>query len=276
MTFYDKLSLAWQTNNSSLCIGLDGDLKIVEQYINSDKPIFEFNQRIIDATADLVVAYKPQISYYNAYGIEDELELTIKYIKKNYPNILVILDSKRGDIGKTSELYAIEAFERYGADAVTVNPYMGSDSVIPFTVYPDKGVIVLCKTSNQSSDEIQNLQTSNKKVYEKVLDLCINKWNKNKNIAIVTGATYPQELANIRKLCDDIPFLIPGIGAQGGDINAVVANAKNSKNSGMIISSSRGIIYASKDKDYAKNARAEAIKTNDLIQKAFRLSNQVG
>lgn len=269
MNFYNKLKKAWQQNNSSLCIGLDGDLQIVKKYIKSNKPIFEFNKNIIDATADLVCAYKPQISYYNAYGIEDELEMTIKYIKTNYPNIIVILDSKRGDIGKTSELYAIEAFDRYGADAVTVNPYMGSDSVLPFTSYPDKGVIVLCKTSNPSSNEIQNLIVDNQKVYEKVLDLCINKWNTNKNIAIVTGATYPQELAHIRSLDDDMPFLIPGVGAQGGDIQAVVQNAKNSQNSGMIINSSRAIIYASKDKNYASNARDEAIKTNEAINNAF-------
>ncbi|CAA6803390.1 MAG: Orotidine 5'-phosphate decarboxylase (EC [uncultured Campylobacterales bacterium] len=266
MNFYDRLDTAWKFNNSVLCIGLDADIEIIKDY---EKSIFEFNKNIIDATHDLVCAYKPQISYYNAYGLERELEMTIEYIKTKYPDILVILDSKRGDIGKTSELYAIEAYDRYKADCVTVNPYMGSDSVEPFTRYKDKGVIVLCKTSNPSSSEIQSLriknETEEKKVYEEILDLCINKWNSNKNIAVVMGATQVEELAHIRSLSDEVPFLIPGVGAQGGDIEDVVNNAKTSKNKGMIINSSRAIIYASKDVDYAKNARIIAKQTRDEI-----------
>lgn len=268
MTFYERLNTAWNTNNSLLCVGLDADQEVIADYISGKNKVFEFNKQIIDATHSYVCAYKPQISYYNAYGIEDQLQMSIEYIKTNYPDILVILDAKRGDIGKTSELYAKEAFLRYKANAVTINPYMGSDSVLPFTSYQNHGCIVLCKTSNPSSSEIQNISdSSNEKIYQKVLNLAKNKWNTNKNIMLVTGATYPQELKEIRQSIGDIPLLVPGIGAQGGSIQEVVQNGQTKNSKGLLISSSRAIIYASKDKNFAKNAAKVAQQTKEEINK---------
>ena len=262
MNCMEKLSAIWRKNDSMVCVGLDPDLgKLPECVKNAEYPIFEFNKAIVDATAPYVCAYKPQAAYYAGQDADDELAMTIDYILENYPEIPVILDVKRGDIGSTAEQYAKEAFDRYHADAVTVNPYMGSDAVNPFLKYADKGVVILCRTSNPGSKELQELVTTEgKKLYEHVALLCRDSWNANGNVMMVLGATFPEELKAVRELCPEIPFLVPGVGAQGGDVEKVVTFGRTADGYGLIVNSSRGIIYASKGEDFAQ-AAGEAAKT---------------
>lgn len=250
----------WSSAQTRLCVGLDTDLQKIPTFLkNQTHPLFEFNKQIVDATHDLVCAYKPQIAYYAAQKAEGELVMTIEYIKKNYPLIPVILDSKRGDIGDTAEFYAREAFDVFGAHAVTVNPYMGGDTLTPFLNRKDKGVIILCKTSNNGSAEFQNLMTGDgKTVYEHVAIKASKEWNKNGNVCLVVGATHIEDLARVRQLAGDIPFLVPGVGAQGGDVRQVIQQGRDSKDQGLIINSSRGIIYASNDNQFADRARQAA------------------
>jgi orotidine-5'-phosphate decarboxylase len=219
----------------------------------------------VDATADLVCAFKPQIAYYSASHAERDLELTIDYIHQNHPGIPVILDAKRGDIGSTAEMYVQEVFDRYQADAVTVNPYMGTDTLQPFLDRRDKGVIILCRTSNPGAKDIQDLDSNGKKLYQIIAEKAAKEWNYNFNVLLVVGATYPKELMEIRFIVGDMPFLVPGIGAQGGDVESAVTNGKTQKGTGMIINSSRGIIYASNKDDFAKAARKAAVKLRDEI-----------
>lgn len=268
MTFIDKLKTAWTTSNSLLCVGLDPDItKLPASVRSAPKPIFEFNKAIIDATADTVCAYKPQIAYYAACGAEDQLAMTIDYIRTRCPNIVVILDAKRGDIGSTAEMYAKEAFDRYNADAVTVNPYLGGDTLEPFLKRADKGVIILCRTSNPGAADIQDLVDNGEKIYIKVAKMAVQKWNGNNNVTLVVGATYPRELGEIRRLAPDMPLLVPGVGAQGGDVEAVLKNGKTADGAGLIINSSRAILYAGSGKDFADAARAVAVKTFEEINK---------
>ena len=261
MNCMEKLAAIWQKNDSMVCVGLDPDLgKLPECVKNAEYPIFEFNKAIVDATAPYVCAYKPQAAYYAGQDCDDELAMTIDYILEKYPEIPVILDVKRGDIGSTAEQYAKEAFDRYHADAVTVNPYMGSDAINPFLKYEDKGVIVLCRTSNPGSKELQELVTTEgKKLYEHVALLARDVWNKSGNVMMVLGATFPEELKAVRELCPDMPFLVPGVGAQGGDVEKVVTFGRRTDGYGLIVNSSRGIIYASKGDDFA-TAAGEAAK----------------
>ncbi len=259
--FIEKLKKAWEKNNSLVCVGLDPDLsKLPECVKDKEFPIFEFNKQIIDATHDLVCSYKPQVAYYAGQDAEKELKMTIDYIHANYPEIPVIFDSKRGDIGSTADMYAKEAFDRYNADSVTVNPYMGTDTLKPFLDYAERGVIALCRTSNPSGDEIQNLIVEDKAIYKHVAKMANEKWNYNNNILLVVGATYPAELGEIREICPDIPFLVPGIGAQGGDIEAVLKVGLTADKAGLVINSSRGIIYAGNGEDFAQKSR-EATET---------------
>jgi orotidine-5'-phosphate decarboxylase len=230
-----------------------------------NNPIFEFNKDIIDFTHDLVCAYKPQIAYYSAFGAEHELELTIEYILKKYPAIPVILDAKRGDIGATAKMYAMEAFDRYRADAVTVNPYMGGDTLTPFIDRKDKGVIILCRTSNPGAIDVQDIESNHEKIYRIIARRASNEWNYNNNIMLVVGATYPAELAEIRAIVGDIPLLVPGIGAQGGDVEKAVKNGITPDKTGMIINSSRGIIFAGSGRDYTNAVRIAAITLRDEI-----------
>lgn len=273
MKFYEKLENIWKKNNSLICVGLDPDLKKIPKAILNEKyPIFEFNRRIIDSTADFVCSYKPQIAYYSAYGAENQLELTIKYLKDKYPEIPVILDAKRGDIGSTAEMYVKEVFNRYQADAVTVNPFMGGDTLKPFLDREDKGVVILCKTSNPGSDEIQGVKNNNLYIYEEIAKRAQNSWNYNNNIVLVVGATYPEEMEKIRKIAHGLPFLVPGIGAQGGDPEKVIKNGIRDDNYGLIISSSRGIIYAGmryniSGEDFDLYAGEAAKKLKNLINK---------
>ena len=268
MNFIRATRSSWTKNNSLVCVGLDPDLNKIPVHIREmDEPLFEFNRAIIDATGDLVCAYKPQAAYYASVAAEAQLEKTIGYIHANCPGIPVILDAKRGDIGSTAEMYAIEAFERYGADAVTVNPYMGGDTLEPFLRYKDKGVVILCRTSNPGARDIQDLESGGEKIYRIIAARASGEWNKNGNIALVVGATYPDELMEIRSIVGDMPLLVPGIGAQGGDVEKAVRNGADSKGAGMIINSSRGIIYAGKGQDFPGAARVAAMALRDEINR---------
>ena len=264
--FIGKLEHVWDSNNSLVCVGLDPEIeRFPPQILDQPSPIFQFNKAIIDATADLVCAYKPQFAHYAAYEAEDQLERTIDYIQTAYPTIPVILDSKRGDVGNTAERYAIEAFERYHADAVTVNPYLGSDSLEPFLKYEDKGVIILCRTSNPGAGELQDLEIDGRKLFHTVADLAARRWNTRGNCMLVVGATYPRELAEVREIVGNIPFLVPGVGAQGGDVAQAVQNGQTAAGSGLVISSSRGILYASSGENFASAARAATEKLRDQV-----------
>src|SRR5580658_5494411 len=223
MKFVEQLKAAWSRNDSLVCVGLDPELeKFPAQLAGQPSPIFQFNRAIIDATADLVCAYKPQFAHYAAYEAEDQLERTIEYIHKNHPAVPVILDAKRGDVGNTAERYAIEAFERYGADAVTVNPYLGGDSLEPYLRRADKGVIVLCRTSNPGAAELQDLSVGGRPLYQVVAELAVRRWNSRGNCLLVVGATYPEELAQVRAIVGNMPLLVPGVGAQGADVAQAV------------------------------------------------------
>src|SRR5580692_6195689 len=266
MNFLEQLKAAWARNDSLVCVGLDPELeKFPAELAGVASPIFQFNRAIIDATADLVCAYKPQFAHYAAYEAEDQLERTIEYIHQHHPGIPVILDAKRGDMGNTAQRYAIEAFERYGADAVTVNPYLGTDSLEPFLAYEERGVIILCRTSNPGARDLQDLQVGERKLYEVVAQLAAQRWNSRGNCALVVGATYPQELAQVRALTGDMPFLVPGVGAQGGDVAAAVRNGQTAAGDGLMVSSSRAILYAASDETWIEAARTAARTLRDQI-----------
>ncbi len=268
MTFTQQLAAAWQENNSLLCVGLDPDpAKFPGAMKGRDDAILDFCKAIVDATGDLVCSFKPQIAYFAARRAEDQLEALIEHIHARFPGIPVILDAKRGDIGSTAEQYAVEAFERYQADAVTVNPYMGRDSVEPYLAYPKKGVILLCRTSNAGGSDLQFLDVGGEKLYERVARLAAKEWNSTGQIALVVGATFPAEIARVREIVGDMPLLVPGIGAQGGDIEATVWAGRTADTTGLMINSSRAILYAGKDADFAKAARAVALETRDAINR---------
>jgi orotidine-5'-phosphate decarboxylase len=264
--FMDSLNASWDRSNSLVCVGLDPEIERLPRDIAMQpSPIFQFNKAIIDATADLVCAYKPQFAHYAAYEAEDQLERTIEYIHRSYPGIPVILDSKRGDVGNTALRYAIEAFERYGADAVTVNPYLGGDSLEPFLQYEDKGVIILCRTSNPGGRDLQDLDVGGRKLYQVVADMAARRWNSRGNCSLVVGATQPRELAEVREIVGKMPFLVPGVGAQGGDVAAAVTNGQTADGTGLIISSSRAILYAGSDDTFSTAARAATEALRDQI-----------
>jgi orotidine-5'-phosphate decarboxylase len=268
MTFIQKLSAAWASNHSLLCVGLDPDIsKLPAELAQQPDAIFSFCKSIVDATADLACSFKPQIAYFAAIRAEDQLEAICRYIKTTYPAIPIILDAKRGDIGATAEQYAREAFERYDADAVTVNPYMGFDSVAPYLEWKDRGAIVLCRTSNAGGSDLQFLNVDGQPLYQHVAKLVAGKWNTNGQCALVVGATFPQELAQVRSLIGDMPLLVPGIGAQGGDIAATVAAGKTADGQGMMINSSRAILYAKQlgGEHFSQSARRVAQETRDAI-----------
>jgi orotidine-5'-phosphate decarboxylase len=249
-------------------VGLDPEIeRFPRQIAEQPSPIFQFNKAIIDATADLVCAYKPQFAHYAAYEAEDQLERTIEYVHRAHPGVPVILDSKRGDIGNTAERYAIEAFERYGADAVTVNPYLGGDSLEPFLRREDRGVVVLCRTSNPGARDLQDLAIGDggRRLYHVVAELAATRWNTRGNCMLVVGATYPQELAEIRRIVGDMPLLVPGVGAQGGDVAQVVRNGQTAAGTGLMVSSSRSILYASTGDDFASAARAATLSLRQQI-----------
>lgn len=270
MTFQQKLDNIIAKNNSLVCIGLDSDFdKLPESIKSKDNPQFEFNKAIIDATHDLVCAYKPNSAFYEALGDRGvkNLKLTCDYLTNTYPEIPIILDAKRGDIGNTNEGYIKFAFDYLNADAITLHPYLGKEAIQPFLKRADKRCIILCRTSNSGSGEFQDLLVDGEPLYKKVAKQVAKEWNTNGNCMLVVGATYPEELAQVRQIVGDMTLLVPGIGAQGGDVEKTVKAGLNSQKTGMIINSSRGIIFASNGKDFAEKAREEAIKLKEEINK---------
>jgi len=261
--FLDTLKQAWRRNDSLVCVGLDPEPARFPATLRDDPDaVFTFCRAIVDATADLVCAFKPQIAHFAALRAEDALQRLIAHIHQAHPGVPVILDAKRGDVGSTAQHYAAEAFDRYGADAVTVNPYLGRDSVQPFLDRADKGVIILCRTSNPGARDLQDLIVDGgRTLYQHVAETVARAWNANGNCALVVGATYPEELADVRRRVGDLPLLVPGVGAQGGDVEAAVKSGRTADGTGLMISSSRAILYAGKDADFATAARAAA---NDL------------
>ena len=272
-TFNQQLQSAWASQGSMLCVGFDPDPKRLPPFLQGNaEGIYEFCREIADATADLVCAFKPQFAYFASQRAEAQLEKLIKHLKDQYPHIPVILDSKRGDIGSTADHYALEAFDRYGADAVTVNPYMGFDTIEPYLKHAGKGVIVLCRTSNPGGSDLQflNVAPNGEPLYLHVAKLAAQQWNSPDQISLVVGATFPEEIAKVRAIVGDMPLLIPGIGAQGGDIDATVSAGKitGKPGTGMIINSSRAILYASSGADFAEAARVVAMSTRDALRAA--------
>jgi orotidine-5'-phosphate decarboxylase len=245
MMFAERLSRAQRSSGSLLCVGLDPDpAKLPVDLSGDSQPLLAFNRRIIDATADLAAAYKPQIAFYSALGKEAELVASIRYARERAPHALVILDAKRNDIGNTAAAYANEAFDRYAADAVTVNPYMGDDSIRPFIARPDRGAILLCRTSNPGARDFQDLLVDGLPLYRRVAERADRDWNGLRNLMLIVGATYPAEMADLRRAHPTLPFLVPGIGAQGGDLDRTLAAGLMNDGTGLLINSSRGIIYA--------------------------------
>lgn len=268
MSFIESLRLAWHRNNSLVCVGLDPEpSRFPKRFSDDSDAVFHFCRDIVDATADLVCCFKPQIAHFSALGAEDALQRLITHIHTHQPGVPVILDAKRGDIGSTAQHYASEAFDRYGADAVTVNPYLGRDSLQPFLDRADKGVVILCRTSNAGAGDLQDLDIAGRPLYQHVADKVANEWNANGNCLLVTGATYPEQLAEVRKIVGELPLLVPGIGAQGGDVGAVLSNGQSSDGSGLLISSSRAILYAGNDDDFTHAARAATLALRDQINR---------
>ncbi len=272
LTFLDMLSAAQRQNHSMLCVGLDPEPARFPGHLKGDaSKIYDFCAAMVDATADLVSAFKPQIAYFAAHRAEAQLERLMQHMRRTAPQVPIILDAKRGDIGSTAEQYAIEAFERYGADAVTLSPFMGCDSVAPYLKYEGKGAFLLCRTSNPGGDDLQNQRLASIEgqplLYEHIARLAQGPWNLNGQLGLVVGATYPAEIERVRAVAPSLPLLIPGVGAQGGDAVATV-RAGWRPDAPIIVNSSRAILYASGGDDFAEAARKEALKTRGILQVA--------
>ncbi|MDT8990075.1 orotidine-5'-phosphate decarboxylase [Curvibacter sp. APW13] len=277
MTFLEKLAAAERRNQSMLCVGLDPEPAKFPVHMRGDAAyIYDFCAAIVDATADLAMAFKPQIAYFAAHGAEAQLERLMEHMRRTAPGVPIILDAKRGDIGSTAEQYAREAFERYGADAVTLSPFMGFDSVQPYLKYHGKGAFLLCRTSNPGGDDFQPQALRDipgqPRLYEHIAALAQGPWNLNGQLGLVVGATYPAEIERVRALAPTLPLLIPGVGAQGGDAVATVRAGWRGDASGttgpIAVNSSRAILYASAEADYAQAARREAQRTRDSLHAA--------
>lgn len=277
MTFLEQLQGAERQNGSLLCIGLDPEPGKFPASMKGDaSKIYDFCAQIVDATADLAISFKPQIAYFAAHRAENQLEKLMAHMRRTAPHVPVILDAKRGDIGATAEQYALEAFERYGADAVTLSPFMGFDSVQPYLKHHGKGAFLLCRTSNPGGDDLQNQRLASVEgqplLYEHIAKLAQGPWNVNGQLGLVVGATYPAEIERVRSLAPTLPLLIPGVGAQGGDAVATIKAGYRQSNGAttgaVIVSSSRAILYASSGDDFAQAARQEAMRTRDLLKAA--------
>jgi len=281
MTFVAQLQQAERLNRSLLCVGLDPDpAKFPEAMQGRRDKIFEFCAAIVEATADLVLAFKPQIAYFAAHRAEDQLERLMAHMRQVAPQVPIILDAKRGDIGNTAEQYALEAFERFGADAVTLSPYMGLDSIQPYLKYHGKGAFLLCRTSNPGGDDLQAQRLASvpgqPKVFEHIAQLAQGPWNLNGQLGLVVGATYPAEIERVRNIAPSLPLLIPGVGAQGGDAAATVkaglrvegGTAQRTISGPIIVNSSRAILYASSGPDFAQAARRVAEHTREVLEAA--------
>ncbi len=275
ITFIDQLRTAERNNRSLLCVGLDPEPSRFPADMKGDASrIFDFCAQIVDATADLVIAFKPQIAYFAAHRAEQQLERLIAHIRATAPQVPVILDAKRGDIGSTAEQYAIEAFERYGADAVTLSPFMGFDSVQPYLRYHGKGAFLLCRTSNPGGDDLQNQRMAGLSgaptLFEHIAALVQGTWNTNGQLGLVVGATYPAEIERVRQIAPTVPLLIPGVGAQGGDaastVKAGYRHAQGVTTAPVVVNSSRAILYASGGADFAAAARTAATVTRAQLQ----------
>jgi orotidine-5'-phosphate decarboxylase len=272
LNFLDMLATAEQQNQSMLCVGLDPEpTRFPGKLKGNETKIYDFCAAIVDSVADLVISFKPQIAYFAAHRAEDQLERLMAHMRRAAPNVPIILDAKRGDIGSTAEQYAIEAFERYGADAVTLSPFMGFDSVAPYLKHAGKGAFLLCRTSNPGGDDLQNQRLASVEgqplLYEHIARLAQGPWNLNGQLGLVVGATYPAEIERVRLVAPTLPLLIPGVGAQGGDAVATV-RAGWRKGAPIIVNSSRAILYASGGDDFAEAARREALKTRAVLQAA--------
>ncbi|MDZ4350908.1 MAG: orotidine-5'-phosphate decarboxylase [Xanthomonadaceae bacterium] len=271
MSFISALRNRWAESDSLVCVGLDPEpARFPARFGNQPDAVFDFCRAIVDATGALVCAFKPQVAHFAALGAEDALERLIDHIHANHPGVPVILDAKRGDIGSTAQRYASEAFDRFGADAVTVNPYLGRDSIQPFLDRADKGVVVLCRTSNPGAADFQDLIIDGRPLYAHVADRVAGEWNGNGNCALVVGATWPGQLADVRARVGDMPILVPGVGAQGGDARAVVQAGCTMDGCGLMVSSSRAILYAGNGPDFDQQARAATRALRDLINAARR------
>ena len=284
MTFIEQLLHATQTHQSLLCVGLDPEpAKFPAQFRDKPAHIFDFCAAIVDATHDLVCAFKPQIAYFAAHRAEPQLEQLIAHIRQVAPLVPVILDAKRGDIGSTAEQYAIEAFERYGADAVTLSPFMGFDSVQPYLKRHGKGAFLLCRTSNPGGDDLQTRRLADlpgsPRMFEHIAQLAQGEWNKNGQLGLVVGATYPQEIARVRELAPTLPLLIPGIGAQGGDpLTTVQAGLRKQGElitGPVIVNSSRAILYATDTNTFAADARQAATQAKHMLLSASLLASKI-
>ena len=278
MNFTDQLAQAQRQNDSLLCVGLDPEpSRFPGAWKGQSDRIYDFCAAIVDATKDLVCAFKPQIAYFAAHRAEDQLERLMAHMRRVAPYVPVILDAKRGDIGSTAEQYAHEAFDRYQADAVTLSPFMGFDTMQPFLKYPGKGVILLCRTSNPGGSDLQNLRLADipgqPRVYEHIAAQAQGPWNTNGQMGLVVGATFPQEIARVRELAPTLPLLIPGVGAQGGDADATVkaglrVAADGTVTGPIIVNSSRAVLYASSCDDFASAARKVALETRQTLNAA--------
>ena len=271
MKFTDKLQAATEQNQSVLCVGLDPDPhRFPGPWQGDASRIFDFCAAVVDATHDLVNAFKPQIAYFAAHRAEDQLERLIRHIQQVAPAVPVVLDAKRGDIGSTAEQYAREAFVRYQADAVTLSPFMGLDSIEPYMAYPDKGLILLCRTSNPGGSDWQNQRLAevagHPRLYEHLAHLAQTQWNRTGQLGLVVGATYPDEIRRVRELAPSLPLLVPGVGAQGGDAQATVRAACPQGPAPLMVNSSRAILYASASDDFAQAARQVALATRDALR----------
>jgi orotidine-5'-phosphate decarboxylase len=269
MDFKTKLATSVREHNSLLCVGLDSNLTKLPAHLQDQTDAqFTFNKAIIDATVEFVSAYKPNSAFYEgvgAIGIE-QLQKTCAYIREHHPHIPIILDAKRGDIGNTNQGYVQFAFDYLGADAITIHPYFGHEAIQPFLDCKDKGIIVMCRNSNPGAGEFQDLNVDGQPLYARIAAAVRDTWNANGNCLLVVGATYPKEMAQIRALVgDDITFLVPGIGAQGGDIKATLEAGLTKARDGLIISTSRAVIFASGGEDFADIARTEAQTLRDTI-----------
>ena len=278
MIFCEQLAAAQRQHESLLCVGLDPEpARLPGAWKGQPDRIYDFCAAIVDATKDLVCAFKPQIAYFAAHRAEDQLERLMAHMRRVAPHVPVILDAKRGDIGSTADQYAHEAFTRYQADAVTLSPFMGFDTMEPFLKYPGKGVILLCRTSNPGGSDLQNLRLADiegqPRVYEHIAKQAQGPWNTNGQMGLVVGATFPEEIARVRELAPTLPLLIPGVGAQGGDAAATVkaglrTDAQGAITGTIIVNSSRAVLYASGGDDFASAARRAAMQTRDALNAA--------
>lgn len=265
MGFHARLEAAWTRSGSMLCVGLDPDpARFPAALDGAPDAIERFCTAIVDATADLVCAFKPQIAHFAAHRAEHQLERVCEHIRTEHPDVVLVLDAKRGDIGSTAGFYAREAFGRYGADAVTVNPYLGTDAVLPFL--EAGGVIALCRTSNAGAGELQDLDVGGAPLFVRVAQMVAHEWSQHGDCGLVVGATYPGQLAEVRGVAPDLPILVPGVGAQGGDLEASINAGGATDGRGLVLSSSREILYASAKDDFAEAARVAAERTRDAIR----------